>query len=330
VYVAHCGYECPNTDSNDLPCPYVHGLQVSCSSINHQLKIHLEKKALEESLGSSSKSTTAELEREESNKKKVKAEKEHFTCTMKIAGNDCPRGHDHQAARLASYALLQKHQHTRRIVCRTETETFDKKITHEALQEDTQPKSMIPLEATPLSVDATLTLVVQSMSYDTTEEGLQATFEKYGNIKRVNILQKDGMSKGTGFVDFIRLEDAAKALNAMQGAKLDGRSLRVKFKEDRSSGAGGSSRACFSCGQEGHMSRECPSKEPNQGGGGGGYHAIQDQSAGQGWAATEGQTVGGNNWEGAGETNTQDTTGDWDIAGTDATQSLTVGNEQWE
>lgn len=315
MYVAHCGYECPNTESNNLSCPYVHGVPISCSSINHQLKIYLEKKALGEPLRTSLETTTAELKHEESNKKKVKTEKEQFTCTMKIAGNDCPRGHDHQAARLASYALLQKHQHAGRIVRGTETETFNEKMAREALQEVTRSKSVIPVDTAPLPADATLTLVVQSMSYDTTQEGLKAAFENFGDIKRVNILQKDGMSKGTGFVDFIRLEDAAKALNAMQGAKLDGRTLRVKFKEDRSTGAGGTSRACFRCGQEGHMSRECPSKESNQGGGGSGYEATQDQSIGQGWAATEGQTAGANNWEGAGGTNTQEATGDWGHSG---------------
>jgi hypothetical protein len=303
-------------------------VSISCSNISHQFTLQLEKKALEESLGKSWKSTPEELKREASNKKNTKAGKDLFSCTIKIAGNDCARGHDHQAARLASYASLDKHQHAGRIAHGTETETFDEKIAREAVQQRAQSKSTISEEATSVPADATLTLVVQSLAYATTEESLKAAFERYGEVKRVNILKKDdGTSKGTGFVDFTKLEHAAKALDAMQGVELDRRTLKVKFKGDK--GAGGSSKGCFSCGQEGHISRDCPSKASNQGGGGGGYDAGQDQSTGAGWAGTDFDTTSGNNWEVAGETTTQESTGGWYTAGDEATQSSAVVNQQW-
>lgn len=104
----------------------------------------------------------------------------------------------------------------------------------EGKQQDTQPKNTMSREGTAWPADATLTLVVQSMAYTTTEEDLKAAFEKYGAVKRVNVLKKeDGLSKGTAFADFTKLEHAAKAFSAMQGVELDGRALKIKFKGDR-------------------------------------------------------------------------------------------------
>jgi hypothetical protein len=250
--------------------------------------------------------------------------KNRFTCSFKING-DCQRGHDHQAARLASYALLPKHQHAGRIVHGLETETFDEKIAREVEQLRSTQSNIMPREDEALPADATLTLVVQSLAYTTTEEDVRAAFEKYGDVKRAKILTKDdGSSKGMGFVDFTKLEHAAKALNAMQGIELNGRALKVKFKEDRSGGQGkgGGSRACFSCGQEGHISRDCPSKDSSKGGGRGANDDSQVQTIGDGWDATGGQTTSENGWASGGDIVTQEPANGWDNAGNDATANF--------
>lgn len=304
-------------------------MPISCSYINHQFTLDVERKALEESLGRSWKPTLEELKRE-ANETNAKLGNELFRCTMKIAGGDCARGHDHQIARLASYALLDTHQRAGRVVRGSEKETFSEKIAHHAEPQTSAWKNAASEEATKLPVDATLTLVVKNMAYETTQDRLKAAFAKHGDIKRVSIPTKDGIPKGLGFVDFTKLEDAARALNAMQGFKLDGRILRVTFKGDNS--ASGPSRTCFSCGQAGHISAYCQSKGSNQDGGGGSsssHCAVQDQSTTAGWAGAEVHGAGGNDWEGVGPTITQNSTGDWDTDGNEAVESSAVGNQRW-
>ena len=324
MYVTHCGYECPNTDGDNLKCPYVHGLPISCSSVNRQYTIDLEKKALDESPGTSWRPTTAELKKEEGSKKKGKPAKNRFTCSFKVNG-DCQRGHDHQASRLASYALLPKHQRAGRISHGLETETFDEKIARKVERLQGTQSNTMPAEDDALPAGATLTLVVQSLAYTTTEEDVKAAFEKYGDVKRAKILTKDdGSSKGIGFVDFFKLEHAAKALNAMQGMELNGRALKVKFKEDRSGGQGkgGGSRACFSCGQEGHISRDCPSNDSSKDGGRGANDDSQVQTIGDGWDTTGGQVTGENEWASSGDIVTQEPANGWGNVGNDATANF--------
>jgi RNA recognition motif-containing protein len=220
--------------------------------------------------------------------------------------------------------MLPKHQHAGRIVHGIETLTFDEKMAREVeLLQGAQLNTMSGKDA-PLPAGATSALVVQSLAYATTEEDLKAAFEKYGDVKRVKILTKDdGSSKGTGFVNFTKPEHAAKGLNAMQGIELNGRALKVKFKEDRGDGQskGGGSRACFSCGQEGHISRNCPSKDSSQGGGSGtNDDNSQVQTVGNGWDTTGGKTAGGHEWaSGGGDIATQELTNGWGNAGNDAT-----------
>ena len=179
-------------------------------------------------------------------------------------------------------------------------------------------------KATPLPADANATLVVQSMAYSTTEENLKAAFEKYGAIKRVNVLMKDdGTAKGTGFVDFNDVENAVTAHDEMQGAKLDGRTIRVKFKGDQGKsqgGGGGGPRACYTCSQEGHLSRDCPTKDSNQGGTNNGYENNQVQTFGEGWGDAGGETTGGDEWANAGATTVREPTTDWNAACNDAEQ----------
>lgn len=88
-------------------------------------------------------------------------------------------------------------------------------------------------------------LYVGGLSYDTTEEGLNAAFAKSGTVESAKIITDkfSGRSKGFGFVEFSTEEEAQAAIQAWDGQELDGRKLRVNearpMEEGHRGGGGG-------------------------------------------------------------------------------------------
>ncbi|MEN3015038.1 MAG: RNA-binding protein [bacterium] len=74
-------------------------------------------------------------------------------------------------------------------------------------------------------------LFVGNLSYQLSEEELKKTFEAYGNIKEVRLLQ----NKGFGFVEFESDESAQKAMEELNGKELRGRKIRVEMARPRQS-----------------------------------------------------------------------------------------------
>jgi len=72
-------------------------------------------------------------------------------------------------------------------------------------------------------------LYVGSLPFSTTEEELHELFSAYGQITSVRIITDKftGMSKGFGFVEMENLDDAQKAIEALNGSNLGGRTLIV-------------------------------------------------------------------------------------------------------
>lgn len=72
-------------------------------------------------------------------------------------------------------------------------------------------------------------LFVGGISWDTTEDGLKAFFEQVGEVEEVVIIKDraTGRSKGFGFVTMKNAEDAAKAIEELNGKELDGRQVAV-------------------------------------------------------------------------------------------------------
>ncbi len=86
-------------------------------------------------------------------------------------------------------------------------------------------------------------LFVGSLSWDTNDEGLRSAFGAHGEISEaVVITDRDtGRSRGFGFVTFDDDEAADKAVAALNGTELDGRTIRVDVAQakQRSGGGGG-------------------------------------------------------------------------------------------
>jgi cold-inducible RNA-binding protein len=90
-------------------------------------------------------------------------------------------------------------------------------------------------------------IFVGNLNFNTNEEDLRQAFESYGQVDRVSILtdRDTGRSRGFGFVEMASNEDGEKAIAALNGSQLGGRTINVneaRPKADRSPGGGGGGR----------------------------------------------------------------------------------------
>jgi len=87
-------------------------------------------------------------------------------------------------------------------------------------------------------------LFVGNLSFNTTENDLQDAFAAHGTVTQANLMmdRATGRSRGFAFVTMGSSEEANKAIEALNGASIDGRALTVnvaKPREERSGGGGG-------------------------------------------------------------------------------------------
>lgn len=87
-------------------------------------------------------------------------------------------------------------------------------------------------------------IFVGNLSFNTNEDELRAAFEAYGQVDRVSILtdRETGRSRGFGFVEMVSNEDGEKAITALNGSQLGGRTINVneaRPKAERAGGGGG-------------------------------------------------------------------------------------------
>jgi len=87
-------------------------------------------------------------------------------------------------------------------------------------------------------------IFVGNLSFNTNEDELKQLFESYGQVDRVSILtdRDTGRSRGFGFVEMASDEDGEKAITALNGSQVGGRTINVneaRPKADRGGGGGG-------------------------------------------------------------------------------------------
>jgi RNA recognition motif-containing protein len=87
-------------------------------------------------------------------------------------------------------------------------------------------------------------IFVGNLSFGATEDALRSLFEAHGTVGRVNIVtdRDSGQPRGFGFVEMNNDAEGDKAIAALNGRDLDGRTLNVneaRPKADRAGGGGG-------------------------------------------------------------------------------------------
>lgn len=84
-------------------------------------------------------------------------------------------------------------------------------------------------------------LFVGSLSWNTDDRSLEAAFSSFGEITDAKVItdRDTGRSRGFGFVTFADPADAQRAVQEMNGAELDGRTLNVDIAQERRGGGRG-------------------------------------------------------------------------------------------
>lgn len=81
-------------------------------------------------------------------------------------------------------------------------------------------------------------LFVGGLAWATTGETLKEAFEAFGTVTEATVVsdRETGRSRGFGFVAFENDTEGRKALEAMEGAVVDGRNIRVSEAAQREGG----------------------------------------------------------------------------------------------
>ncbi|XP_047964891.1 U11/U12 small nuclear ribonucleoprotein 31 kDa protein [Salvia hispanica] len=111
------------------------------------------------------------------------------------------------------------------------------------------------------------TVYVSNIDYNLTNSDLHTIFSTFGKLAKVTVLKDRAtrQSRGVAFVLFVRREDAARAAKEMDGKILNGRTLGASIAADNGRAAEFIKKKvyrdksrCYECGEEGHLSYECP------------------------------------------------------------------------
>ncbi len=82
-------------------------------------------------------------------------------------------------------------------------------------------------------------LYVGNLPFSASEDTVRALFSKHGTVEKVSLItdRDTGRPRGFGFVEMSNA-DASRAMQALNGADLDGRALKVNEAQDRERSGG--------------------------------------------------------------------------------------------
>lgn len=76
-------------------------------------------------------------------------------------------------------------------------------------------------------------LLIRNLARATTEEQIRTMFEDFGTLQSCNLVldKKSGESKGFAFVEMPLIGEAKLAVKSMNGKKIGGNFIRVKYAD---------------------------------------------------------------------------------------------------
>ncbi|MEP6502726.1 MAG: RNA-binding protein [Betaproteobacteria bacterium] len=78
-------------------------------------------------------------------------------------------------------------------------------------------------------------IYVGNLPYSVTDSSLNSNFSEFGGVSSAKVMmdRETGISKGFGFVEMASAEEAQKAITALHGMSVDGRSIVVNLARPR-------------------------------------------------------------------------------------------------
>lgn len=75
------------------------------------------------------------------------------------------------------------------------------------------------------------TVYISNLSYERDSDGVKKLFERYGSVKYVKMIldPRTNNPKGMAFVKMSSVAEAVKAIEGLNGAEIDGRSVKANF-----------------------------------------------------------------------------------------------------
>ncbi len=80
-----------------------------------------------------------------------------------------------------------------------------------------------------------MNIFIANLNFKIKSEFLKEVFEEYGTVTSAKVItdRRSGRSKGFGFVEMENEDEAQKAIEALNGKELDGRSVVVQKAKPR-------------------------------------------------------------------------------------------------